>query len=102
MDVHAKRREALARIVREEGVDAFLVTRAVNVTYLTGFTGDSSVVVQTADRTVLVSDPRYVGQIGDECPDVPTFIRTTAQKLHEAVVHVLTTSGCHNVACESN
>jgi Xaa-Pro aminopeptidase len=102
MDPHARRRESLARILPEEGIDAFLVTRAVNVTYLTGFTGDSSVVLLTGDRAVLVSDPRYVGQIADECPAIETHIRTTAQKLPEAVGHVLTKLGCSGVGCESN
>src|SRR5262249_56129999 len=102
MDPHAPRREALARILSEEGGDAFLVTRAVNVTYLTGFTGDSSVVVQTRDRSILVSDPRYVGQIADECPTIETHVRTTAQKVPEVVGHLLAKLGCNRVACESN
>src|SRR3954463_15292761 len=102
MHPHARRRESLARTLSEEGADAFLVTRAVNVTYLTGFTGESSVVVLTRDRAILVSDPRYVGQIADECPHVETHVRTTAQKLHEAVGHVLTKLACTSVACESN
>jgi Xaa-Pro aminopeptidase len=102
MDPHARRRESLARILPEEGADAFLVTRAVNVTYLTGFTGDSSVVVLTRDRAVLVSDPRYVGQIGDECPAVETHIRTAAQKLPAVVGQVLSKLGCRSVGCESN
>ena len=37
------RRERLATLLPEEGLDALLVTNSVNVTYLTGFTGDSSV-----------------------------------------------------------
>jgi Xaa-Pro aminopeptidase len=102
MPPHPTRRDQLARLLPEEDIDAFLVTRAVNVTYLTGFTGDSSVVVVTRDRAVLVSDPRYVGQIADECPDIDTHIRTPVQKLPEAVGHVLTTLGCHRVGCESN
>src|SRR6478735_6776355 len=98
MDPHARRRESLARSLADEGVDAFLVTRDVNVTYLTGFTGDSSVVILTRDRSVLVSDPRYVGQIGDECPGLETLIRTPVQRLPEVVGHLLTSLGCRDVA----
>jgi Xaa-Pro aminopeptidase len=101
-DHHARRRESLARALAEEGVDAFLITRAVNVTYLTGFTGDSSVLLTAAGRAVLISDPRYVGQIADECPGLETHIRQTAQKLPDAVGSVLTRLGCRDVACESN
>jgi Xaa-Pro aminopeptidase len=102
MATQATRRERLARVLGEEELDAFLVTRAVNVTYLTGFTGDSSVVLLTRDRSLLLSDPRYVGQIADECPDVATHIRTPNQKIHEAVAGVLQGLGCRRVGCESN
>src|SRR6202044_3108091 len=67
MDHHALRRRKLACSLSEEGLDSLLVTSAVNVTYLTGFTGDSSFVVLTRDRALLLSDPRYIGQIADEC-----------------------------------
>ncbi len=99
---HARRRENVARLVAEQGLDAFLVTAPANVAYLTGFTGSSSAVVLTPTRVLLVSDPRYVGQIADECPDVPTHIRTAAQKLHEAVADVLTKLGVGSCGCEGN
>src|SRR5262249_17866822 len=80
-----RRRERLARQLSGEGLDALLVSSPVNVTYLTGFTGDSSALVLTPSRAVLVSDPRYVGQIADECPDLETNIRTPTVKLHDAI-----------------
>src|SRR4029077_1436384 len=70
-------------------------------TYLTGFTGESSVLVVTRDRVILVSDPRYVGQIADECPGLDTHIRPAAQKLPAAVCEVLIKLGCRNVGFES-
>lgn len=101
MDHHARRRDQLTRLLPDEGLDAVLLTGTVNVTYLTGFTGDSSFLVLTPARAILVSDPRYVGQLADECPELETHIRTPATKLHEAVGHVLTTLGTTNVGCES-
>jgi Xaa-Pro aminopeptidase len=100
-DPATPRRERLARMLPEEGIDALALTSVVNVTYLTGFTGDSSVLVLTRDRCVLVSDPRYVGQIADECPGLPTHIRPAAQKLPAAVCEVLGKFGCHSVGFES-
>ena len=102
MDHHAARRDRLRPALAAEGIDALLVTGGHNVTYLTGFTGDSSFVVLTADRVVLVSDPRYVGQIDDECPDLETHIRPVTRKLHEAVGDVLTGLGVRRVGCESS
>jgi Xaa-Pro aminopeptidase len=102
MDHHSRRRERLAQQLRGEGIDALLVSSTVNVTYLTGFTGDSSALLLTPSRALLVSDPRYIGQIADECPGLETHIRTPTTKLHEAVVHALTKLGVRAVGCESN
>jgi Xaa-Pro aminopeptidase len=101
MDHHARRREKLAGSVGKEGLDALLVSSPVNVTYLTGFTGDSSVVILFRERVLLVSDPRYVGQIADECPDLETFIRSPSQKIHDAIAAVVLKLGAHSVGCES-
>jgi Xaa-Pro aminopeptidase len=100
-DPAAPRRERLARLLPEEGIDALALTNPVSVTYLTGFTGDSSVLVVTPGPSVLVSDPRYVGQIADECPGLQTHIRPAAQKLPAAVCEVLTKLGGRNVGFES-
>jgi Xaa-Pro aminopeptidase len=100
-DPALSRRERIARLLPEEGIDALAVTSVVNVTYLTGFTGDSSVLIVTPKRSILVSDPRYIGQIADECAGLETHIRPAAQKLPAAVCDVLTKLGCRNVGFES-
>jgi Xaa-Pro aminopeptidase len=100
-DPATPRRERLARLLPLEGIDALAVTSIVNVTYLTGFIGDSSVLIVTPQRSILVSDPRYVGQIADECPGLETHIRPAAQKLPAAVCDVLAGLGCRNVGFES-
>ena len=46
----------------DAGVDALVVTRLVNVRYLTGFTGSAGVVALTPDALVLVTDGRYTEQ----------------------------------------
>ncbi len=101
MDYHASRRERLLGSLTEEHLDALLISSVYNVTYLTGFTGDSSCLVLTRQRAILVSDPRYVGQLADECPEVETHIRTPNTKLHEAIGHVLNKLGTRRVGCES-
>jgi Xaa-Pro aminopeptidase len=101
MDYHAIRRERLTRLLTEEKLDGVLVANPVNVTYLTNFSGDSSALVLTRNRAVLVSDPRYTGQIADECPGLETFIRTPAQKPFEAFAAVLEKVGVRDVGFES-
>ena len=50
MTVHARRRKDLARAVRDAPLDALLVAKPCNVSYLTGFTGDSSFCLVTPKR----------------------------------------------------
>ena len=61
-----------------------LVSDETNVTYLTGFTGDSSWLLLSASTTLLLSDGRYTTQIEEECPGLETHIRPTSEKLVEA------------------
>ncbi len=89
MDYPALRREQLQRYLVENQLDAFLVTKVVNVTYLTGFTGDSSYLIVGRDRELLVSDGRYTEQLGEECPGLPLHIRPPSQRITEAAVEVL-------------
>ena len=84
-DRHAARRQKLLKIVRKNELDGVLVTGVSNVTWLTGFSGDSSWLLLTPDACVLVSDSRYETQIAEQCPGLETVIRTTAQPIVEAV-----------------
>ena len=102
MDYPAQRRERLARLLADEGIDALMISSPVNVTYLTGFSGDSTVLLLTRDRLLLVSDSRYAGQLADECPGLPTHMRPPSQKLPEAVAEALQSLGVHSVGFESN
>jgi Xaa-Pro aminopeptidase len=101
MDNWNRRRLRLARTMKSEGLDALLITNPINVTYLTGFTGDSSFLVLTARRAVLVSDPRFSEQIGDECPALEAHIRPPAKTVVQAAAEVLGGLGARNVGIES-
>jgi Xaa-Pro aminopeptidase len=102
MDYPAERRRNLARCLDAEGLDALLVSSPVNVTYQTGFTGDSSYLLLGRRQTVLVSDARFTQQLADECPGLETHIRPPARTLHQAAAEVLGRMGCRSVGFESN
>src|SRR5438046_505754 len=72
---YAARRRRLARQLKPLGLDALLVTHPVNVTYLTGFTGDSSFLVVGRQRQLLVSDHRFTEQLAEECPGLAVHFR---------------------------
>ena len=50
MDYPAQRRQRLVSILEAEKIDALLITSPLNVTYLTGFSGESSYLVLGRDR----------------------------------------------------
>jgi Xaa-Pro aminopeptidase len=64
--------------MRDRALDALIVVNPVDVRYLTGFTGDDSILVITAKRRVLVSDTRFTIQIQEECPGLSRHIRKNA------------------------
>ena len=73
----AARRDLLRDRARAAGLDAVLVTRLVNVRYLTGFTGSSGALLVPADpagRDVLCTDGRYLTQVGRQAPDVELLV----------------------------
>jgi Xaa-Pro aminopeptidase len=58
----APRMGRLRGLLPEAGVDALLVTRLVNIRYLTGFTGSAALLLVTPDDVLFVSDGRYADQ----------------------------------------
>lgn len=102
MNPYPQRRERLVPLLATEQVDALLISNGINVTYLTGFSGDSSCLVIARERTILVSDGRYAEQIAEECPGLATHIRPSAQPIASAVAEVLTKLGLRTVGFESS
>jgi Xaa-Pro aminopeptidase len=96
------RRQALVQSLKKHSVDAFLVTTPVNVTYLTGFSGDSSFYLGTNKNSILISDSRFEEQIKEECPAIDAHIRGHNRTTLEAAAEVVTKSGAKAVGVEGN
>ncbi len=75
MSRYEQRRRKLISLIRQLDLDALLVTNFTNVTYLSGFTGDDSYLLVGPSLEILLSDPRYTEQLGEECPDLQLAIR---------------------------
>ena len=71
---HASRRGRLQPALDELQVDALLVTRLVNVRYLTGFTGTNGQLLMTRSAGVFLTDGRYEDQALRQVPDVESQI----------------------------
>ncbi len=98
---YAKRRDRLRSRIRAKRLDALLVTGCANVTYLTGFTGDSSFLLVMPQREILISDNRYTIQIAEECPGLETLIRQPGQSMIEATAGLLNRLRLSRVGIES-
>ena len=71
---HDVRRERLRGRLRGAGVEAALVTRLVNVRYLTGFTGSNAALLVTGDDAFLATDGRYTTQAASQSPDLEVVV----------------------------
>jgi Xaa-Pro dipeptidase len=80
-DFNAVRRDRLRAQLDGLEVDAALVTRLVNVRYLTGFTGSNAALVVYADGTdVFCTDGRYRTQATNQVPDLERVIERNCAK----------------------
>jgi Xaa-Pro aminopeptidase len=96
------RREKLRKMLKKTGAEALLATCVPNVTYLTGFTGDSSYLLITQENQVLISDGRFLTQIEEECPGLETDIRRAGVPIHHQVAKVLRTAHVSRLAIEAD
>ncbi len=75
-DVYADRRKRLGAALRDEGVDALLITNPRDIRYLCPFTGEaSSAVVRTSGRMTVVSDFRFEEDVAPLKPAVSVVMR---------------------------
>src|SRR5262245_61865413 len=81
MSIFAARRDNVRRLFAEKQLPALLVTDERNVTYLTGFTGDSSYLLVAPARELLITDRRYETQLAEECPGLELAIRGPGTRL---------------------
>ncbi len=102
MEMVATRRERILNALASEGIDALLVTNPINVTYLTGFTGDSSYLILSPKRTLLVSDGRFTEQLAEECPGLEIHIRPPVQNVTFATASLLRSLDLQAIGFESN
>ena len=101
MSVFASRRERLWQQAGEEGLDLLLITNPINITYLTGFSGDSSHFILAKSKPLFVSDGRFKAQIEEECPGLEAFIRGPGLALPDATIAQLDAFSPRTIGCES-
>src|SRR5262245_62180605 len=102
MSPFESRRKKLRALIESSKADALLVTSFINVTYLTGFTGDDSYLLVTHDGETLITDPRYTTQLEEECPGLPLEIRQPGVKMLTAVAATVKKSKIDRLGIEGS
>ncbi|NDL56393.1 M24 family metallopeptidase [Phytoactinopolyspora mesophila] len=99
-ELHADRRARLVTHLEAQDVDAALITRLVNVRYLTGLSSSNAALLVTADGEVtLATDGRYATAAAEKAPDVElVVIRGVATELAKRA----TTGGAGRLAVEAH
>jgi Xaa-Pro aminopeptidase len=94
----------LLQLLKEKDVDGFFISSVSNITYLTGFTGDSSRLVITPDRCVLITDGRYTEQATQECPPNIEIFKWMNDKRYatETYNHITKSLGIKRLGFEGN
>ena len=98
MSQYARRRKKLRAELKRQGIAAMLVTDELNVTYLSGFSGDSSYLLVLPKNTIIISDFRYIQEIEHDCPDIDSVIRPSVQTMVEASKKLITKARVASVA----
>ncbi|MEM0926881.1 MAG: Xaa-Pro peptidase family protein [Planctomycetota bacterium] len=101
-DALSPRLQSAMALLDEIQADALLVTNETNVRYLTGFTGDSTYLVVSKDGVLLLSDGRYETQLTQQCPSIPSAIRSPSEMLPSLTQSVLTDGGYRRVGIEAD
>jgi len=98
-DAYAARRERLRSRLEAVDADAALVTKLVNVRYLTGFTGSNGAVLITRNGAVFCTDFRYDTQAASEVPDLERII---VRHCAPALVERAAKDGLRRIAVEEH
>ena len=93
-----QRRDRIRERLPELGADAMLVTKLVNVRYLTGFSGSAGAVLVGA-QDVLFTDSRYDEQSAREVPDVRRVIPAPGQE--KVMAGQISSAGITKLAIEA-
>jgi Xaa-Pro aminopeptidase len=101
MDRFLGRRDQLRPSLQVDEIDALVVSAPANVSYLTGFSGDSSLFLLGRAGDLLISDGRFKTQLEQECPSLEALIRLPGQEMCPALAGAINELGLARVGLEA-
>lgn len=95
-----ERLKRLRKVILSKDLDGMLVSAESNVSYISGFTGDSSLLVVTSAKQYFITDFRYVEQAASECPGW-TVVRRGKDGLWKTAAAAMAEGGVRKLGFES-
>jgi len=96
---YKRRLSILESALRREGLDSFLVTSETNVTYLSGFLGNDSVLLITGRKRFLITDSRFIEDARDTVKDFEIKLATLST--YEALEELIIKKGLKKIGFEA-
>ena len=84
----------------EQKVNVVLISKPANLQYFSGFTGDSTVLIISRKRQILITDNRYVEQAKSQSPNFDLIVQEDG--LWKKVSEVLSEVGLNSIGIEGN
>lgn len=97
---YAGRRRAAMRSLAGAKVDGMVISRPADVTWLTGFTGDSTFLIMKRRWACLITDGRYTEQAEREAPGVELYTRK--RSLQEATAGAVRGRGIRRLGVQAD
>ncbi|MDD5437388.1 MAG: Xaa-Pro peptidase family protein [Candidatus Omnitrophica bacterium] len=94
-----KRLALLKGRLREKKLDALLVTRDVNISYLTGFAGHDATLIVTSGKSYFITDSRYIEEAGDSVKGFE--VRLARRSLYEIIRDIAAAGKLRRIGFES-
>ncbi len=99
--MNKKRIGEVRKYLKENSLDALLVTNMSNVFYLSGFTGSTAALIVARTHTKILVDPRYTAQAAKECGD-QVVNEYFGRSLVSAIADFLDSSNIETLGYESS
>lgn len=95
-------RTKLAAWMEEQHIDAFFVSKLMNVRYVSDYTSDDAYLLLTPTKQFFLTDPRYMEQASKECLSYTIMEWRAIGSVGSAVARIAKEEGLHRIAFEED
>jgi len=100
MDTSLYARNKLLTLIKEEKLDAILITEPCDLRYFTGFTGGEGIAVAAGSTLHMYTDSRYTTQVAEQSPEWEFFEVTSDRPYAARIAEFFREAGVRTVGFE--